>query len=222
MLVGLFLVLGVRAQTNDGGSVVAYFMASKEKFGAAKNFSGTLTWTKGEGDARYGRFVVAGEKFSLKMEDSELIGNGTYTWEILHRSKRIKKRHYDPFTAPAVVFAFRFYKLNLLSEYVTLAGKIPDIAIDVEYGSSTVQGTHVLTIDAQTLAITKAVINESQGAFHDMAEIGNLATDQDMNDSSFEVDMEVWEKKGYKLTDMAEGESPVVFPPETDVLKGME
>src|SRR5687768_1081114 len=98
----------VHAQSYDP---VSLMLAFQKKYAESERFSGLVRWQRQNGETFTGRFVVEGEKFQIKWQESEIRCDGLYEWEILNRSKRIKKHFYDPLLAPAVVNAFRFVRL---------------------------------------------------------------------------------------------------------------
>ncbi len=210
-LLMLFPVVACVAQALDP---VHLMLAYQDKFAGKDRFSGQVRWSKQNGESTTGHFVIEGEKFHFTWTDGELVSDGVYEWEIMHRSKRIKKRFYDPLIVPAAVMAFRLLRLDLTAEPVQIGGSTEKIAINIEFGSSVAQGNHTLVIDPKTMEVTAITTHITQEGFHEKAEIGELKTGDKADTASFEIDFAEWKKKGYSLTDMAKGESDAIWPEE--------
>ncbi|HEX2901785.1 MAG TPA: hypothetical protein VHS96_18885, partial [Bacteroidia bacterium] len=140
--------------------------------------------------------------------------DGIYEWEIIHRSKRIKKHFYDPLLAPAAVNLFRLVRLDLMAEVVRIGGTVDKIAIDIDFGSSVAQGSHLLVIDAKNLAPKTLTLMVDQEGFYEKADFAEIRMGQHANKGQFDLDFSEWKAKGYTLTDMAQGESDAVWPEE--------
>jgi len=190
------------------------FIAAQEKFAADQDFFGVMKWEKKGGTLHAGNFWVHGDMFRLQLEDREMIGDGTYLWEVFYRDRKIKRRHYDPYEAPAVVQAIRMLRLDLQSEHVSVASKGEDLAIEVESGSSVSQGSHLITIDPQTLNISKFVFHAGQEGFLEHCEIGQFQSELKFAKETFSVNVDDWKSKGYSFLDMAKGENTTVLPEE--------
>lgn len=140
-------------------------LAYQQKFEGVERFSGTLRWQKQDGEIFGGNFVVEGEKFHITWDGGELYGDGEFEWEVLHRSHRIKKRFYDPLIAPAVVNVFRLLRLDMTAEPVMINQKDDQIVIEVEFGSSVIQGNHFFKIDPNTLLPESLKMNVAQDSY---------------------------------------------------------
>lgn len=211
-LAGFLLSLGVlSAQTYDP---VTLMLAFQDHYAQSGRFSGLVRWQKQNGESFTGRFVVAGEQFQVTWQDGELRSDGMYEWEIMHRSKRIKKHFYDPLLAPAVVNVFRFVRLDLMAEVVRVGGSVDKIAIDIDFGSSVAQGSHILVLDPKTLAPLSLMLLVGQEGYHERAELANVKAGDEAAQGEFSLDFAEWKKKGYTLTDMAKGESDAIWPEE--------
>ncbi len=193
---------------------VTLMLAFQNKYAGIQRVSGELKWSKQNGESTTGHFVVEGEHYHIRWNDGELLSDGTYEWEIMHRSKRIKKRFYDPLITPAVLMAFRFVRLDLTAEPARIGGTVEKIAIDIDFGSSVAQGSHFFVIDQKTLDPIGITTHVTQEGFFEKAEIGNVKTDDKAETASYTLDFADWKKKGYTLTDMAKGESDAIWPEE--------
>lgn len=212
----LFLLVSVqaRAWAQAPSDPVLAMVAMQEKLGAATDYFGTLKGEKSLGFSFAGNFWVKGERFRIQLSDRELIGDGTYFWEIQHRDKKIKQRHYDPYVAPAIVHALRMVRLDLESEQVAMVAKGNDIYVDIESGSSVAQGSHILSIDPKTHDIIGFVLNNNQDDFLERIEIGQLRSDMTFMLETYSVNPDDWAKKGYTLLNMAQGQNLTVIPEE--------
>jgi hypothetical protein len=193
---------------------VTLMLAFQDKYAGAERFSGNAKWSKQNGESVTGRFVIEGEKFHLTWSDGEILSDGNIEYEIIHRSKRIKKRFYDPLITPALLMAFRFVRLDLTAEPVHIGGTVDKIAIDVDFGSSVAQGAHLISIDAKTLAPTFIMVHVTQEGYFEKAEIAEVKAGDQAATADYTLDFAEWKKKGYTLTDMAKGESDAVWPEE--------
>lgn len=211
-LLVLFCLTGILKAQAD--APVALMLAYQEKFDGVSHFSGTLRWQKQDGDIYAGSFVVDGENYHLTWADGELYGDGEYEWEVMHRSKRIKKRHYDPTIAPAVVTVFRFIRLDMTAEPVKIGNNEDDILIEVEYGSSVVQGNFEFKIDPNAVIPQMLKTGVVQEVYYEKTNLTDLKWGDKATNSVFTLDMDAWKKKGYSLTDMAKGDSDVIWPEE--------
>jgi hypothetical protein len=198
---------------------VHLMLAYQEKYAGNERVSGQVRWSKQNGESTTGHFVIEGEKFHITWVDGELISNGVYEWEVMHRSKRIKKRFYDPLIVPAVLMAFRLVRLDLTAEPVQIGGAPEMVAINIEFGSSVAQGSHFINLDPKTYDPTGIVTHVTQEGFYEKAEIGEVKLGDRADVASYEVDFPDWKKRGYSLTDMAKGESDAIWPEER-ALKG--
>lgn len=214
MLVGFGVTLSAQYDNS-----IDLFVASAAEWGEGDHgFQGSVRMTKQHGEAVAGAFVVQGDNYVIRAGDKEWYGNGEFMWEVSHRARRVKREYFDPYGVPAIVFAFRFYRMDLTSENVGLAGTQPEVTIDVEFGTSAVQGSHRVNIDRETLAIEKVWIQVSQDEFLEMAEIANLRKDTETPDAIFTVDEGMWQQKGYTIMDLAkEGAEPL--PLDEQVLR---
>ena len=201
----------VKAQSE---APVAQMMAYQEKFEGIDHYSGTIRWQKQGGINYAGSFVVEGEKYHLTWEDGELFGDGEYEWEVMHRSKRIKKRFYDPLVAPGVVTIFRLIRLDMTAEPVKINQKDDQIAVEIEFGSSVAQGNHLFKLDVNAVLPESITMNIEQNSFYEKTDIANIRWGDEANDTDFTLDFAAWKKKGYSLTDMAKGDSDVIWPEE--------
>ncbi|HHG86606.1 MAG TPA: hypothetical protein ENJ82_17785 [Bacteroidetes bacterium] len=205
LLFVLGMWMGAAAQYDNS---IALFIASEEAWGAGNDgFQGNIRMAKQHGSEVAGTFTVKGDKFLIRAGNTEWYGDGEFVWELQHRAKRIKRRFYDPYNVPAMVFAFRFYRMDLMNENVGLSGTPPQVNIDVEFGSSVVQGSHRLLINPKTLAIEKVWVQVFQDDFLEMAEIGNLQKDNATADAVFTLDEAAWQQKGYSILNLAKAGS---------------
>lgn len=193
---------------------VALMLAYQQKFEGVERFSGTLRWQKQDGEIFGGNFVVEGEKFHITWDGGELYGDGEFEWEVLHRSHRIKKRFYDPLIAPAVVNVFRLLRLDMTAEPVMINQKDDQIVIEVEFGSSVIQGNHFFKIDPNTLLPESLKMNVAQDSYFEKTDVADLRWGDDAAVSEFSLNFEDWKKKGYSLLNMAKGDSDVFWPEE--------
>jgi hypothetical protein len=193
---------------------ISLMLAFQEKYAGNARFSGSVRWSKFDGESVVGRFVIEGEKFHLTWKDGELLNDGTYEWEVIHRSKRVKKRFYDPLITPAVLTAFRFVRLDLTAEPVRIGGTVDQIAIDVDFGSSVAQGSHHFVIDPKTLQPLSITTHITQEGYYEKAEIMEVKAGDKAEQATFTFDFADWKAKGYTLTDMAKGESDAIWPEE--------
>jgi outer membrane lipoprotein-sorting protein len=212
-----FLALSGFAQPLTDG--IKLFSDWQDKHANAKDFSGSFRTRKAEGAEIAGTFVVQGEHFRLVYPDKEVLGDGTYLWEINHLDHRIKRRHYDPYEAPAVVQMFRLVRLDMTSEVIGFASVGSNVVyIDIETGSSVAQGNHALDIDPKTLEATGIRTHINQGGWLEYSEIGQLKLDQGFQPETFTCDPANFKKKGYTFVDMAKGENLTVLPEERALL----
>jgi hypothetical protein len=213
LLLFVFLVpfLLLQAQKYDP---VTLMLAFQQKFAGITHFSGHVHWKRQNGEAFTGKFVVDGEKYQILWQDSEIRSDGKYEWEIMHRSKRIKKQFYDPLLAPAVVNVFRFVRLDLEAEVVRIGGTVDKIALDIDFGSSVAQGSHRLVIDLKTLDPKSLMLMVDQEGYYESAEFAEIKSGDNAKAGEFDLNFDDWKAKGYKLTDMAIGESTSVWPEE--------
>lgn len=218
LLFGLlfFQSYGQSAKNEQNG--VKLFSAWQDKYAGAKDFTGTFRWEKRGGTPVAGTFIIKGERFRLVLPDKEITGDGTYIWEVTHRDARVKRRHYDAYEAPAMLFLSRLVRLDITSDYVSLAGNGTDVTIEIETGMSVAQGKHVLSIDPVKMEPVSIVLHENQGDYLERAEIGQFAVNQGFADETFTVDIDSFKKKGYTLLDMAKGENLTVLPEEKALL----
>lgn len=193
---------------------VTLMLAFQAKYKSATRFSGDVRFNKLLGDPVAAHFVVEGEKFHISWRDGELFGDGTHEWEVLHRSKRVKRRFYDPLITPAVVMAFRLVHLDLTAEPVRIGGTVDRVAIDVDFGSSVAQGSHTIVIDTKTLEPRHIAYNIGPEGYFEQAEIVSLKAGDAAETATFSLDFDAWKAKGYSLTDMAKGDSDVIWPEE--------
>lgn len=215
---GILLVTVVICQAQKYDPI-SLMLAFQDKYAGHTRFSGNVRWSKLDGETVAGRFVIEGEKFHLTWKEGELVNDGMYEWEVIHRSKRVKKRFYDPLITPAVLTAFRFVRLDLTAEPVRIGGTVEQIAIDVDFGSSVAQGSHHLVIDQKTLQPTTITTHITQEGYYEKAEIVEVKSGDAAEKDAFTFDFAVWKAKGYTLTDMAKGESDAIWPEER-ALKG--
>lgn len=201
----------VHAQKYDP---VTLMLAFQDQYAGQTRFSGQVRWNKQNGESTTGHFVIEGESYRITWTDGEIISNGVNEWEVIHRSKRIKKRFYDPLITPAVLMAFRFVRLDLTAEPVKIGGTVDKIAIDIDFGSSVAQGNHLIVIDPKTLAPTSITTHVTQEGYYEKAEIAEVKMGAQAEEADFNLDFQVWKKKGYTLTDMAKGESDAIWPEE--------
>jgi hypothetical protein len=229
-LILVFIALAIttlRAQTDSHGSSsrqqtydpVTLMLAFQKQYAASERFSGLVRWQRQNGETFTGRFVVEGEKFQIKWQDSEVRCDGTYEWEILHRSKRIKRHFYDPLLAPGVVNVWRFVHLDLTAEVVRIGGSLDKIALDIDFGSSVAQGSHLLTIDPKTLMPVKLILQVDQEGYYERAEFAEIKDGEAAVEGEYSVDFTEWKEMGYSLTDMAEGESDAIWPEEKALVR---
>ena len=197
---------------------VTLMLAFQKQYAGHARYSGLVKWQRQNGESFAGRFVVQGERYHLTWQDAEIRCDGFYEWEILHRSKRIKKHFYDPLLAPAVVNLFRLVRLNLEAEVVRVGGSVDKIALDIDFGSSVAQGSHYLFIDKKTLSPTKLVLQVDQESFYESAEFAEIKMGEDAAKGEFSLEPSDWKAKGYSITDMAKGESDAVWPEERALL----
>jgi len=203
--------ISLQAQKYDP---VTLMLAFQKKFEGIDNFSGNVHWKRQNGEAFTGKFVVQGEKYQILWQDGEVRCDGMYEWEIIHRSKRIKKHFYDPLLAPAVVNIFRLVRLDLEAEVVQIGGTTDKIALDIEFGSSVAQGSHRLVIDVKTLDPKSLMLMVDQEGYYESAEFAEIKSGDRAKTGEFDLNFDEWKAKGYKLTDMAIGESTSVWPEE--------
>jgi hypothetical protein len=208
---GLMMSFALKGQLKEA---VTHFLSSQEKFGSEQRFSGQVRSQKQNGEAIVGKFCLEGDKYQIVWNDGEIRCDGQFEWEILHRSKRIKKRHYDPTLIPAVAAAFRLYRLDLESEVVQINGGSDRIALDIEFGTSVAQGSHYLKIAARSLEIESIVLHANQDGYFEKAEIADLKAGDLAGKGTFDLDQAEWKKKGYSVLDLAKGASDVVWPVE--------
>lgn len=198
---------------------VQLFSDWQDHYAHSKDFSGTFRVQKREGEASAGTFIVRGERFRLVFQDKEITGDGTYVWEVNHRDHRIKRRHYDPYEAPAVVQLFRLVRLDMTSEVVSIASVGSNVVyLDIETGSSVAQGSHALDIDPKTLEATGIRTHVNQGEWLESCEVGNVQRNQGFADETFTVNLDNYNKKVYTFVDMAKGENLTVLPEEKALL----
>jgi hypothetical protein len=205
------LIVFCQAQKYDA---VTLMLAFQDKYAGAERFSGNAKWSKQNGESITGHFVIEGEKFHLTWADGEILSDGVYEYEIIHRSKRIKKRFYDPLITPALLMAFRFVRLDLTAEPVRIGGTVEKIGIDVDFSSSVAQGSHFISIDPKTLQPTFIMIHVTPEGYFEKAEIGDVKAGDAAAVAPYTLDFAEWKKKGYTLTDMAKGESDAIWPEE--------
>lgn len=214
-LLYLFLLLipfvTVQSQVTDP---VTLMLAFQKKYAESTRFSGQVRWNRQNGDSYTGKFVVEGEQFQIKWQDGELRSDGKYLWEIMTRSKRIKKHFYDPLLAPGVVNAFRFVRLDLMAEVVRIGGTLDRIAIDVDFGSSVVQGSHIFCIDQKTFSPLSIMLMVDQEGYYEKADFAEVRAGDQAAQGEYTVDFATFKKDGYTLTDMAKGESDAIWPEE--------
>jgi hypothetical protein len=199
------------AQAYDPANLM---LAYQKKYAASPRFSGQVQWNSPDGDAFTGRFVVEGEKYQVKWEEGELRCDGTYEWEIINRSKRIKKRYYDPLLAPGVVDAFRFVRLDLASGVVRVGGTADRIAIDIDPGCSVAQGSYVFMIDQKTFTPKGIMIMVDRESCYESADFLQVQAFEAAEEGTYTLDYPLWKVQGYTLTDMTKGECGVVWPEE--------
>lgn len=197
---------------------VSLMLAFQQKYAGNTRFSGLVKWQRQNGESFAGRFVVFGERFQLTWQDAEIRCDGMYEWEILHRSKRIKKHFYDPLLAPAVVNVFRFVRLNLEAEVVRVGGTLDKVALDIDFGSSVAQGSHYLFLDKKSFAPAKLILQVDQESFYESAEFADIKAGEEAAKGEFSLEPADWKAKGYSITDMAKGESDAVWPEERALL----
>lgn len=214
ILLVLFFFAQAQAWAQKSTDPMSTFLSAQEKFAHDQEFFGVMKWEKKGGTMHAGNFWIQGDKFKLQLEDRELICDGNYLFEIFYRDRKVKRRHYDPYEAPAVVHAVRMLRLDLESEHVTAAANGEDLAIEVESGSSIAQGNHRIGIDPVTLNITHFVLHENQGAFLEKCEIGQFQSELKFAPETFSVKVEDWKSKGYSYLDMAKGDNPTIMPEE--------
>jgi hypothetical protein len=193
---------------------VTLMLAYQKKYAASPRFSGQARWNNPNGDPFTGRFVAEGEKYQVKWEEGELRCDGIYEWEIITRSKRIKKRYYDPLLAPGVVDAFRFVRLDLSSGVVRLGGTADQITIDIDPGCSVAQGSYVFTVNQQTLAPASIATMVDREWCYERAEFLKVQAFDAAEEGEYTLDFSLWKDLGYTLTDMSKGECEVVWPVE--------
>ena len=211
-LLVLFCLSGFLKAQSD--APVALMLAYQQKFEGVDHFSGTLRWQKQSGDIYAGTFVVEGENYHITWAEGELFGDGEYEWEVLHRSKRIKKRFYDPLVAPAVVSMFRFIRLDMTAEPVLIKHKDDQIVIEIEFGSSVAQGNHLFKIDPDAVLPESITTGIEQDNYFEKSDVTDLKWGEEANHAVYSLDFESWKKKGYHLTDMAKGDTDVYWPEE--------
>jgi hypothetical protein len=213
-LVFLFLVSAVVTCHAQKFDPVTLMLAFQQKYAGITHFSGQVRFSKQDGAATTGRFVIDGERFHITWKDGELMSDGVYEWEIMHRSKRIKKRFFDPLITPAVLTAFRFVRLDLTAEPVRIGGTVEQVAIDIDFGSSVAQGSHHLILDSKSLDPIAITTHVTQEGYYEKAELADIKAGEQAERASFSIDFAEWKSKGYTLTDMAKGESDAIWPEE--------
>jgi hypothetical protein len=215
----LLIALGINTLHAQAHDPVNLMLAFQKQFATSSRFSGLVRWQRQNGETFTGRFVVEGEKYQIKWLDNEVRCDGVYEWEILHRSKRIKKHFYDPLLAPGVVNVWRFVHLDLMAEVVRIGGSGDKIALDIDFGSSVAQGSHQLTIDTKTLMPLKLILQMDQEGFYERAEFAEVKAGEGAVEGEYGVDFTEWKAQGYSLTDMAQGESDAVWPEERALVR---
>lgn len=210
----LMLILPLAVCQAQQYDPVTLMLAFQKKYEGVTRYSGNVRFNKQNGTATVAQFVIEGEKFHIKWKDGELLTDGVYEWEIMHRSKRIKKRFFDPLITPAVLAITRFVRLDLTAEPVRIGGTVEQIAIDIDFGSSIAQGSHYFKIDAKTLEPISVTTLVTQEGYYEKAEVSDLQIGDRAATATFTIDFAEWKSKGYTLTDMAKGESDAIWPEE--------
>ena len=198
---------------------VQLFSDWQDHYAKTTDYFGTFRMQKGEGETLAGTYIIQGERFRLVFADKEVTCDGTYLYEVTHRDHRVKRRHYDPYEAPAVVQLFRLVRLDMTSEVVSIAGVGSDVVyVDIETGSSIAQGSHALDIDPKTLEPLRIRTHVNQGSHLESCELGQVTRNQGFAVETFTVHLENYQGKGYTITDMAKGENLTVIPEERALL----
>jgi outer membrane lipoprotein-sorting protein len=212
-----FLTLNGLAQSPAKPLVdpIKLFSDWQDHYAKAKDYSGTFRMQKGEGERAAGTFIVRGERFRLVFADKEITSDGVYLWEVNHRDHRVKRRHYDPYEAPAVVQLFRLVRLDMTSEVVGIASTgTPVVYLEIETGASVAQGSHALDIDPKTLEATGIRTHVNQGSWLESCEVAQVKMNQGFAEETFTVVLDNYKGKGYTFIDMAKGENLTVLPEE--------